>query len=435
MTGGSLEEAEFRAAFEAARRQAQEGAPDERGLRPRGIVIPAGGARMFTCAWVSVRMLREVLKTRLPIQVWHLGPQEMSPAMAGLLAEQDVEIVDAEALAGAHHPGALGGFELKSFALLNCPFREVILLDADNLPLIDPEELLDLAAFRETGAMFWPDIVSLLPASRIWELCGVPYRAMPSFESGQAVIDRVRCHAGLSLSWFMNRHSKLVYRHIYGDKDTFLLAWLALGQPFYLIPHRVQRLLGCLCQHHPDGRRMFQHRNKQKWLLHGFNPRIEGFFEEERCFGFLDELRSRWTGRILTPPPADDGMRDIEGQLIEARRFVLELVSVGTETIELHPHNLVKRAMGKPASWWLAREKGLITLLFGEDDVISRRFVQYGQHYWRSPARDTNDHDVILYHEPGLAPLGQTGHNSDSIYRSFGSWPANYEPNDDRNGG
>ena len=42
----------------------------------RGIVIPGGGMRYFTCAWVCIRMLRS-LGCTLPIELWHCGPEEM----------------------------------------------------------------------------------------------------------------------------------------------------------------------------------------------------------------------------------------------------------------------------------------------------------------------------------------------------------------------
>lgn len=35
--------------------------------------------------------------------------------------------------------------------------RQVLLLDADNQPLRNPEPLFDAEPFRDTGGMFWPD--------------------------------------------------------------------------------------------------------------------------------------------------------------------------------------------------------------------------------------------------------------------------------------
>ena len=64
-------------------------------FRGRGIVVCAGGPRLFTCAWVGINMLRRVLGCTLPIQVWYLGPEEMDARMVALLGTLDVECVDA----------------------------------------------------------------------------------------------------------------------------------------------------------------------------------------------------------------------------------------------------------------------------------------------------------------------------------------------------
>ena len=417
-------EEKFKAAFRSAAEDARGLMLDTEGLRPRGIIIPAGGARLFTCAWVAVRMLRDFLKTALPIQIWHIGPREMSPAMIALMAEQEVESVDALALIGNEEGDEveLGGFELKSFALLRCAFREVILLDADNVPLIDPGELFAHESFAETGAIFWPDLVSITASSRIWDLCDVAYRQMPSLESGQMAIDRVRHYPALSLSWFLNRNSRIIYRHIYGDKDSFLIAWMALGSTFHLVRHAAKRLYGSICQHHPDGRRMFQHRNGRKWVLRGDNPEIEEFHEERRCLSYLSELRSRWTGRIFRPPPYDEEMTRIAEDLTAQRFFSLETVSVRSELVELLRDNLVLRR-GQPVSWWLSRDDGCIVLLIGEDAIINRRFHRHASRYWRSVAMASAEQDLILVEENdpfSLLPKGHSG-ESENIMRALAS--------------
>jgi hypothetical protein len=418
-------EEKFKAAFRSAAEDARGLMLNTEGLRPRGIIIPAGGARLFTCAWVAVRMLRDFLKTDLPIQIWHIGPREMSPAMIALMAEQEVETVDALALIGNEERDQveLGGFELKSFALLRCAFREVILLDADNVPLIDPGELFAHETFAETGAIFWPDLISITASSRIWDLCDVAYRQMPSLESGQMAIDRVRHYPALSLSWFLNRNSRIIYRHIYGDKDSFLIAWMALGSTFHLVLHAAKRLYGSICQHHPDGRRMFQHRNGRKWVLHGDNPEIEKFHEEKRCLSYLSELRSRWTGRIFRPPPYDEEMTRIAEDLTAQRFFSLETVSVRSELVVLLRDNLVLRR-GQPVSWWLSRDDGCIVLLIGEDAIINRRFHRHASRYWRSVAMASAEQDLILVEENdpfSLLPKGHSTEYPENIMRALAS--------------
>lgn len=423
--GLSAAEEDFRASFREAVGEARDASLSQAGLLPRGIVIPAGGARMFTCAWVAVRMLRDYLGSKLPIQIWYIGPEEMSPAMSALMASQQVETIDARQY--ADDGVELGGFELKSLALLKCSFREVVLLDADNVPLIDPAGLLEDAAFLETGAVFWPDLVSIAASSRIWDLCGVSYRAMPSFESGQLAIDRTRHYPALALSWFMNRNSRLVYQHIYGDKDCFLLAWLALGQSFHLVRHGAKRLYGCICQHHPDGRRMFQHRCQRKWKLFGENPGISGFAAEEACLGYLAELRTLWNGRVFRPPACDGEMQLIVEALTAQRHFRLETVSIGVEHVEFHPHNLLVRNTAPVGTWWLAREAGTVVLELGDDHVTQRQFMRRGLREWRSTPPYADTQELILTAEDDPSALAPEGHNTQSIFSSFKSWQRNYD--------
>jgi hypothetical protein len=89
----------------------------------RGIVICAGGARLLTCAWVAINVLRRVVDCELPIQLWHIGPRELGELEAGLFAELDVEIVDALKVRRAWPARKLGGWELKPYALIHSRFE------------------------------------------------------------------------------------------------------------------------------------------------------------------------------------------------------------------------------------------------------------------------------------------------------------------------
>jgi len=182
-----------------------------------GIVMVAGGPRYFVNAWVCITLLRRELHCTLPIQVWYLGPAEMSPRMIELLRPFGVECVDALEVRREHPVRDLTGWQCKPYAMIHSPFQEVILLDADNVPLIDPALLLSTPEYRQTGAIFWPDLTNLSPANPIWQICGVPYRDEPAFESGQIVVDNRRCWAALQLAMHMNEYSDFYYQHINGD--------------------------------------------------------------------------------------------------------------------------------------------------------------------------------------------------------------------------
>src|SRR3954451_9345490 len=85
----------------------------------RGIVMAAGGPRHFTNAWVTLNVLRRVLGCTLPVQLWYLGPGEMSEQMLDLLRPLDVECVDALEVRQRHPVRRLGGWELKPYAIIH----------------------------------------------------------------------------------------------------------------------------------------------------------------------------------------------------------------------------------------------------------------------------------------------------------------------------
>jgi hypothetical protein len=337
-------------------------------FKDRGIVICAGGARLFTCAYVTIALLRRTLGCTLPIEVWHLGPEEMGPPMRGLLEDLAAEPVDALEVARRHPVGRLGGWELKSYALLNSRFREVLLLDADNVPVRDPAFLFDRPEFQETGAMFWPDLVRLALGNPIWAISGLGPQDGPSFESGQMVLDKRRCWRALALAHWMNQRSEDFYDVLHGDKDTFLIAWSMLGQARHLVRHLPKTIQWTMCQRDPDGAVLFQHRNEVKWILHGENPPIEGFRWQDECLSLLRELAGLWDGRVFNPPARSPEARRREGDLARQRHFRFTRVSSDERLIELLPDHRIGAGAGEGQFTWHVGdgEGGLELILEGE---------------------------------------------------------------------
>jgi hypothetical protein len=265
--------------------------------RERGIVICAGGLGYFTCAWVGLHQLRRVGCT-LPIQLWYLGRREMNETMRALIEPLGVECVDALPLAQQFGLSRLTGWASKPFSIWHSPFRQVLFLDADNVPVRNPEFLFDSEPFAKHGAVFWPDYCRMPPDRSAWQAFGVPYRDEWEFESGQLLVDKSRCWRALELAHWFNQHDHFFYNHVHGDKDTFRFAWHKLGLSYAMPPFPVQSLEGVMCQHDFDGQRLFQHRNSDKWNWYQDNRRIEGFLFEAECQGDVHRLRELWDGRI-----------------------------------------------------------------------------------------------------------------------------------------
>lgn len=271
----------------------------------RGVVIVAGGPRHSICAWVCLRALRHV-GCKLPVQIWYLGEREFNPAFAELCDGFGAAHVDARQVQQQHPHARLNGWETKPYAITWSPFDEVLLLDADNVPVRDPTYLFDTREYRETGTVLWPDYHRCPKHSGAWKIFGLPYINEPEVESGQVIVDKARAWPALQLAnWYCER-SAFYFKHVYGDKEIFHRAWPVAGCP-YAMPSRPIFTLrpGVMCQHDFDGKRVFQHRNWQRWEFEKNIPR-PGFLLEQECLQWIAELADNWSPAAHTlPTPAD----------------------------------------------------------------------------------------------------------------------------------
>ena len=210
------------------------------GFEGRGIVICAGGGMYNVCAWVAINLLRW-LGCALPIQVWFCGLEERDDQFLELLRPLGVEGVDGSLPQSNALDSTLGGWELKVRAVLHCPFREVLLLDADNVPVADPAYLFDEPEYQACGAMFWPDISNAkAPENPRWNTFGVAHRDEPEIESGQVLVDK-------QTSWRAIKPLQLVQRTV-----RFLLSIHLRRQRYICV--RLASRWSAVCDALPPGR-------------------------------------------------------------------------------------------------------------------------------------------------------------------------------------
>jgi hypothetical protein len=379
-----------------------------RNFAGRGIVICGGGVTYFPAAWVCIRILR-MLGCRLPIQLWHLGKEEFSPTMEKLVTPLDVECVDASEVRKAHPARILNGWELKPYSIIHSRFEEVLLLDADNMPVRNPEYLFETAQFRDTGAVFWPDFPRPEPPKKVWNLCGIKYRRERNFESGQILVNKRKTWRALSLAMWYNENSDFFYRRIYGDKETFHLAFRKTGTPYSMPSRGMHGLPATMCHHDFQGRRIFQHRNNDLWNLLLCNRRIPGFRFEDEARTFLKELRSQWDGQLGRYPrsmfkskrPSGSGKVKIDAWMVSCdqraavRRKTLELLSSsdwGANPVRVHLDSAEesdqKARMVRAYRETLERslevslESGSEYILVLEDDLIFNRHFRHNLQNW-----------------------------------------------------
>ncbi|ETO84026.1 hypothetical protein F444_02035 [Phytophthora nicotianae P1976] len=114
--------------------------------------------KMVPSTYATIRVLREVLRCRLPIEIW-FRPDEMRKVTASIdplhqLAANDM--VGGITFQEIDDPLAVE-FATKVFAIYHSAFDRVLFLDSDNVPVRDPSFLFKTPEFVDTGAVFRPD--------------------------------------------------------------------------------------------------------------------------------------------------------------------------------------------------------------------------------------------------------------------------------------
>lgn len=281
----------------------------------RGIVI-VGGGPYLPSVYVSVRVIRK-LGCNLPIEVWHFDG-EIDEAIGNEISAYDVTFVNADRLRETAPFRFLDwhwwkGWQLKSYALLNSRFREVLLLDADCFPVKEPNYLFEWRGFRDHGAVIWPDLKTS-PTKINTANCNLFEIDPPTgrlAESGQLMVDRERCWKQLRLAGFYNEAADISYRYIWGDKDTFPFAWQRTGTPYGRMWPESHFQSHCILQRDYRGHVIFQHRVNDKFKLEDSHydstpqPSTEnryhpGLAHEAFSFQVLDELSKKINGRSAT---------------------------------------------------------------------------------------------------------------------------------------
>lgn len=106
---------------------------------------------------------------------------------------------------------------------------EVLFLDSDNIPLIDPEVIRLDGRYRSKGAVFWRDFETMEVHHPLYHLCGVTPLTQQAQEAGQLLIDVDVCGRELATMDELNDRWNMIYPCTRGDKDMWRMAWMKCG--------------------------------------------------------------------------------------------------------------------------------------------------------------------------------------------------------------
>lgn len=123
------------------------------------------------------------------------------------------------------HGEGFVGWKIKAFAVYAAPFQQVMYLDSDSMPVINPDTFFNDEAYTRNGNLFWPDV--WCKACDLHTALGMPITRNnktafppPQTETGQFLIDKRQHYDVLEWYLWLNSHDKIVYELAYGDKDT-----------------------------------------------------------------------------------------------------------------------------------------------------------------------------------------------------------------------
>lgn len=210
----------------------------------QGIVTSAGG-EYFPPLLISLQFLRRT-GSELPVEVFLATPDEYEPLMCEtILPSLNAKCLILSEIVDRHElPFSFSGYQLKAFAILFSSFESVLFLDADDFPIVSPDVLFTSEPVTSDHLVLWPDYWSPTPSPTLSSIIGLEASALngrPTIEAGQILVNKAYRIEALLLAAYYNAYGDYYYHLMTqggageGDKETFSIAALVLGQRFYTV--------------------------------------------------------------------------------------------------------------------------------------------------------------------------------------------------------
>jgi alpha 1,2-mannosyltransferase len=292
----------------------------------RGIVT-VGGGRFTPMALVSVLMLRRT-KSNMPVEVFLPDETDYDEHTCEVIFKD----LNARCLVLSRFTKVpIAKYQYKVFAILFSSFEDVIFLDADSFPVIDPSKLFSQEPYTSTGLVTWPDFWISSATHLFYEITNQPTPDLhehASSESGQILISKRKHGKSLLLALYYNFHGPAFYYKLLsqkaageGDKETWIAAATALNNTYYQVREGTQPVgrhlngtyrYGGMLQYNPHDDYKRQQKNKVPFResehpqgvffhLNGAKPNPQDWLNNQhglRLWGPVSEMMRRF-GRDL----------------------------------------------------------------------------------------------------------------------------------------
>lgn len=214
----------------------------------RGIIMSMGSTGVEDLKGL-IKVL-DLIGNKLPIEVYHKNDIAPSHLASVGFGNQSVKLVDASSLIPKEHAKRFQRFVNKWIPFLLTSFEEIIYMDTDIIPFVNPESLFLSTQYLESQSLFFKDrlidqdislrdfnfIKMLYPPQAESELFGMASPAVSQLtkrkhliESGVVVLNRTQYMPGLVLAASLHFWPEVggIY---WGDKEFFAVGQLASGE-------------------------------------------------------------------------------------------------------------------------------------------------------------------------------------------------------------
>ncbi|KAF9434184.1 hypothetical protein BGZ76_008427 [Entomortierella beljakovae] len=222
----------------------------------RGIVMCVGNYHI-RFARTAVKTLRQVVGSKLPIEIYYINQGDLSEANREWFESFDnVRTIDISTVID-NEMVKLGGWAIKPFALLVSSFSEAILMDSDAYFLSPPEVLFEDEGYKLTGTAYFYDR-TLFPGAggdkKVWMESFLPtmsnhpaktqwfnLKGDHEMESGVVVFNKDKLFMGLLAICKLNdlyERDQITYKKTWGDKESFWIAMEMIQEPYSFVRYR-----------------------------------------------------------------------------------------------------------------------------------------------------------------------------------------------------
>lgn len=240
---------------------------DVKSVKGKGVVLVGGGK----FSWLSLLNIHQLRKTgsNLPVEVYIPTEKDYDESFCEnvlpdlharcILGYEELPFKEFEIYFN------LQRYEYKMMAILASSFKEVLLLDADNMVLENPDKLFSWDVYKENHLILWPDVWQRTTNPFMFDLVNISidYSSVedmenynlhnlpgaiqnPSTESGMMLINKQHQLDTLLISLYFNIYGFDYYYPLItqgsagqGDKDTYIFAAHGANKPVYQLKQSV----------------------------------------------------------------------------------------------------------------------------------------------------------------------------------------------------